>query len=135
MKSLEYALQEKVDKLAAVLNELEKTKADSLGANHLLGVEEERNKELEDEIDELTYNLTSKTTEAENLHERVKFLEDELDKATKRFKSIQVVAFSNCLILGLSIIDICYEEKDLMKPLFVFFNLIVVCFSTGICNQ
>ena len=72
MKSLEYTLQDKVDKLAAVSNELEKAKADSLGANHLLGIEEERNKELEDEIDELTYNLTSKTEEAENFHERIK---------------------------------------------------------------
>ena len=88
---MEYALQDKVDKLAAVSNELEKSKAESLGANHLLGIEEERNKELEDDVEELTYNLTSKTEELDSLHERIRILEEELDKATKRFNSIQVL--------------------------------------------
>ena len=100
VKSLEYALQDKVDRLATISSELEKSKADSLGANHLLGIEEERTKELEDEVDELTYNLTSKTEEVEKLHERIKILEEELDKSTKRFNSIQVLDFSiknNCL--------------------------------------
>ena len=94
VKSLEYALQDKVDKLAAVSNELEKAKAESLGAYHLLGIEEERNKELEDEIDELTYKLTGKTEEIESLREKIKVLEEELDSTTKRFNSIQVISFS-----------------------------------------
>ncbi|XP_065059922.1 putative leucine-rich repeat-containing protein DDB_G0290503 [Rhopilema esculentum] len=90
IKSLEYTFQEKVDKFASISTELEKAKADCLGASHLLGIEEDRNKELEDEIDDLTYKLTEKTEEVERLLERIKVLEDDLHHATSRFDSIQL---------------------------------------------
>ena len=79
-----------MDKFASISSELEKAKVDCLGASHLLGIEEERNKELEDEVDDLTYKLTEKTEEVERLLERIKVLEDDLDHATSRFDSIQV---------------------------------------------
>lgn len=87
---MEHALQERVDQLAAATNELDKAKADSLGANHLLGIEEDRNKELEDEIDELTFQLTKKSGDVGGLNDRIKSLEEELDDSMRRFNSIQV---------------------------------------------
>ena len=88
---MELALQEKVDKLSRTSNELEKAKAHSLGASHLLGIEEEKNKELEEEIDDLAYKLASKNEESVNLQGKVGTLEADLDRLRSSLSNIQVI--------------------------------------------
>ncbi len=80
-------------------NELEKAKANSLGVSHLLGIEEDKNKELEDEIDDLTYKLTSKNEEFDKSQERIRNLEEDLERLRSSLDDIQVSQISLFLLV------------------------------------